>query len=126
MEAKDRDANLAKDREASAEYSVAATILFMSWCKRVSSGGRRSCNCRSQINDALLKNDVAVAVLIAQAAAWCDFLNTSSALRSSDLSPAKESVDSTDEEANAATGASTDGRANRSSSSGAAQYNFLS
>lgn len=42
VEASIREANLAEVKEASAEYSVAATILLISWCHLVSSGGRHS------------------------------------------------------------------------------------
>lgn len=80
MEANERDANLAEAREVSAEYSVAAMILFISWCRRVSFVGRRSCSCLSLIKDALLKNNVAVAVLIAQDRPGCDFWRASSVL----------------------------------------------
>lgn len=80
-EARAQEANLTEFKEASAEYSVVATILLMSWCNLVSSGGSLSCNCRSQMSDTLLKNEVAVAVLIAQATAWCDFRKASSCPR---------------------------------------------
>lgn len=69
-DAKALDANFTEFNEASAEYSMAAIILFISWCNLVSSGGSRSWSCLNQISDALFKKDVAVAIQIAQAIAW--------------------------------------------------------
>lgn len=78
------------------------------------------------MSDALLKNNVAVAVQIAHATAWWELRKVSSARRSSDLRPSKGSEEMTDEEAKLATGGSTDGSYNSASSSGAEQYSFLS
>lgn len=69
VDAKDLEENFVEVSDASAAYSVAAIILLMSWCSLVSSGGSLSCIWRSQMRAALLKKDVAVDDLIAQAPA---------------------------------------------------------
>lgn len=73
-----------------------------------------------------MKNDMEVAAHATQAVTWCVFRKANSALLSSDLRPSTISLEMTDDEESAATGASTDGKAKRSSSSGAEEYSFLS
>lgn len=70
LDARARKANLAELRVTSAEYSVAAISLLMSWCRRESSSDALACICQSQISNVLAKKDAAVADFMAHAAAW--------------------------------------------------------
>lgn len=81
----------------------------------MSSGGSLSCNWRNQSKEALLKNEVEVAALTAQAVAWCVFWNANSALLSSDLMPSTMLLEMTEDEDSAVSGGSTEGRASKSS-----------
>lgn len=74
-----------------------------------SEGGKRSCNCFSHRREALLKNEADVAIQTAQAADWWALMSVFSALLSSGLRYSSGEPVTLEEEAKAATGASTVG-----------------
>lgn len=75
-DAKAREANFAVLNMASAENSVAAINLFISWCNLVSLGGSLTCSWQSQIKEALLKKDAADVSCRAPSQSFCPLPST--------------------------------------------------